>query len=119
MIYKNDWLDRYKNPLYKDNLAQCSHRTTVANSSCGDEIELMLNVRGKRVEKAVYQGKGCVMSNVSADLLCEYIVDKVIDDIQAIDESKWLEMFPDLSPGRYNCVLLSLRALKEILDGSK
>jgi NifU-like protein involved in Fe-S cluster formation len=120
MNYEEDWLDRYKNPDFKEKI-DTVFKSELSNSSCGDQVEMMLEIKDGVINKARFGGRGCVMSTVSADMLCERIehTKTSIMELLALEEEEWIKQFPDLSPGRYNCVLLALRAMKEAVNGSR
>jgi nitrogen fixation protein NifU and related proteins len=86
------------------------------NESCGDYVNISLKIKNNIVEDAVFDGEGCSLSMVTADLLCEYIKNKKIDEIKEINYEKLIELLgftPSIS--RVNCVRSALNALQNVL----
>jgi len=87
------------------------------NIPCGDEVELFLEVDHDVIVDASFDGKGCLVSQVSASLLIDHIKGKSIKEIEEIDESTIKQLLAlELSPTRMRCATLPLRVLKESLN---
>jgi nitrogen fixation protein NifU and related proteins len=87
------------------------------NESCGDYVNISLIIKNNIVEDAVFDGEGCSLSMVTADLLCEYIKNKRIEEIKKINYEKLIELLGFTpSIGRVNCVRSALNALQNLLN---
>lgn len=87
------------------------------NESCGDYVNISLEIEKGIVKDAKFDGEGCSLSMVTADLLCEYIKNKKVEEIKKIDYNtliKILGFTPSI--GRVNCVRSSLNALENVLS---
>jgi nitrogen fixation protein NifU and related proteins len=118
MIYEQDWLDRFKQPSYAGELEDGVSAQS-SNDTCGDRIKISVIEKDGVIEKVRFVSTGCVMSSASADLLCEEVEGKDFEAMVSIKDDEWISRFKNLSPGRYNCVLLALKALREVKNGSK
>lgn len=87
------------------------------NESCGDYVNISLKIVNGVIEDAKFDGEGCSLSMVTADLLCGYIkgksVSEVEDNISYEDLIELLGFIPSI--GRVNCVRSSLNALESVL----
>jgi nitrogen fixation NifU-like protein len=113
-LYREQIIERYKNPQYRGHLEPNDIQFEDDNPLCGDHIEITIRVNGDdRVTEAAFDGKGCAISQASADLLVESIHGKALDEVRAMNKEDVLELLGiDLGPVRLKCALLSLKVLK-------
>lgn len=113
-LYRELIIDRYKNPQYRGRLDPHDLSYEDDNPLCGDHIRIELRVDNEnRITEAVFDGKGCSISQASADLLVESVIGKTLDEVQHITKEEVLEMLGiELGPVRLKCALLSLKVLK-------
>ena len=113
-LYRELIIDRYKNPLYRGELDPHDISFEDDNPLCGDHIRIDLRVdENERVTEAVFDGRGCAISQASADLLIESIQGKTLEEIRALSKEDLLDLLGiELGPVRLKCALLSLKVLK-------
>lgn len=113
-LYREQIIDRYKNPRMKGSLDPHDYSYEDDNPLCGDQIRIDLRVDGEgRVTEAAFSGTGCAISQASADLLLEEVIGKSLEDIKTLSKQDILELLGiDLGPVRLKCALLSLKVLK-------
>ncbi|MBM3152580.1 MAG: iron-sulfur cluster assembly scaffold protein [Chloroflexi bacterium] len=113
-LYRDQIIDRYKNPHHRGRLDPHDIRFEDDNPLCGDHIEVTLRLDGEgKVTEAAFDGRGCAISQAAADLLMESVVGSSLDDVKALDKQHLLDLLGiDLGPVRLKCALLSLKALK-------
>lgn len=113
-LYRELIIDRYKNPLYRGELDPHDISFEDDNPLCGDHIRIDLRVdEDERVTEAVFDGRGCAISQASADLLIESIQGKTLEEIRALSKEDLLDLLGiELGPVRLKCALLSLKVLK-------
>lgn len=113
-LYRELIIDRYKNPQYRGVLDPSDISFEDDNPLCGDHIHIDLRVgEDGVVREALFEGKGCAISQASADLLMEKIHGMHLDDVKKISKQDILEMLGiELGPVRLKCALLSLKVLK-------
>jgi nitrogen fixation NifU-like protein len=113
-LYREQIIDRYKNPSYKGKLEPKDITFEDSNPLCGDVIRIDLRVDGNdRVIEAAFDGQGCAISQASADLLIESIIGKTIDEVKELSKEDILDMLGiELGPVRLKCALLALKVLK-------
>ena len=113
-LYRELIIDHYKNPQYRGHLDPNDIHFEDDNPLCGDHIEITLRVDGAgKVTDGRFDGKGCAISQASADLLIESIIDKPVEDVKKISKQDLLDLLGiELGPVRLKCALLSLKVLK-------
>jgi len=118
-LYRQLIIDRYKNPLYRGSLDPHDLGYEDDNPLCGDHIRIEMRVNEDGiVSEAVFDGRGCSISQASADLLIEYVIGKPVDEVKDISKEVVLDMLGiELGPVRLKCALLSLKVLKGSVYG--
>jgi len=113
-LYRELIIERYKSPHYRGHLDPNDIQFEDDNPLCGDHIEITLRVDGNNnVTEAAFDGKGCAISQASADLLVESIHGKSLDEVKALNKEDVLDLLGiELGPVRLKCALLSLKVLK-------
>ncbi|HEX7975823.1 MAG TPA: iron-sulfur cluster assembly scaffold protein [Anaerolineales bacterium] len=113
-LYREQIIDRYKNPQYRGQLDPHDISFEDENPLCGDHIRIDVRVGADgRVSEAAFDGHGCAICQASADLLLESVQGKTLDDIKTLNKDTILEMLGlELGPVRLKCALLSLKVLK-------
>lgn len=113
-LYKDRLMDHYQHPRHKGDLAEPDFVGAAANHSCGDAVVFKGNIEDNILKVVVFDGAGCVISQASASLLAEAVVNKKISDIIAYDYYIVQELLGvDLGPVRMRCAVLALEALQK------
>jgi nitrogen fixation protein NifU and related proteins len=68
-IYRQVVLEHSRQPRHKSQLLSATHRQKGVNPSCGDELELFLEIENNQIVKATFMGIGCAISQASASML--------------------------------------------------
>lgn len=113
-LYREQIIERYKNPHFRGQLDPHDISYEDDNPLCGDHIRIDLRINDKgMVDEAVFSGRGCSISQASADLLLEHIIGKSLDEVKSISKEDVLSLLGiELGPVRLKCALLSLKVLK-------
>ena len=113
-LYRDLIIDHYKNPQYRGHLEPNDIHIEDDNPLCGDHIEVTLRVGADgKVSDGRFDGKGCAISQASADLLIESIIGKPIEEVKKLSKQDVLDLLGiELGPVRLKCALLSLKVLK-------
>ena len=113
-LYRELIIDNYKNPQFRGHLDPNDIHFEDDNPLCGDHIEVTLRVDGSgKVADGRFDGKGCAISQASADLLIESIIGKPVEDVKKLSKQDVLDLLGiELGPVRLKCALLSLKVLK-------
>ncbi len=106
-------IDYYKHPRHKGHLENPDVHYQDHNPLCGDQVTVDLKVEKGVVVDAMFDGRGCTISQATASMLMEEIVGKTLDELKLLDKQYILELLGiELSPVRLKCALLPLKVLK-------
>ncbi len=113
-IYREIILDHYRNPRNKGKLPEADVSTHDSNPLCGDEIDIHLKVQEGKIKDIKFEGRGCAISQASASMLTEMVLDKPLNAVKDLAKDDILENIGlmNLGPARIKCALLSLKVLK-------
>jgi nitrogen fixation protein NifU and related proteins len=113
-IYREIILDHYRNPRNKGKLSNADVSIHDSNPLCGDEIDIHLKIEEEKVKDIKFEGRGCAISQASASMLTEMIMDKPLTTVKGLTKEDVLENIGlmNLGPARIKCALLSLKVLK-------
>jgi nitrogen fixation NifU-like protein len=111
--------DAYRHPAHRGELSDASHAFEDENPLCGDVLSMQIRVESGRVAEARFDGRGCAISQASAELLLGEIEGQDVRQVERLEKDDVLELLgiPSISPARLKCALLSLKVLKGALYG--
>jgi nitrogen fixation protein NifU and related proteins len=85
-LYRQVIMDHYKNPRNRGVIEGDALTVDMNNPTCGDRIQLQLQVEDGKVKDAKFQGEGCSISMSSASMMTQAIKGKTIEE--ALEMSK-------------------------------
>jgi nitrogen fixation NifU-like protein len=86
-LYQEMILDHAKKPRHPGRLADAQVEVRHYNPVCGDELHLGLRLDGERVAAIAVDGKGCSISQASASVMSEQVLDRPLDQAMAASEA--------------------------------
>jgi nitrogen fixation protein NifU and related proteins len=111
-------LDHFKNPRNYRRLSEPDISHEEGNPLCGDVIRFDFKIKNNKVSETGFSGKGCAISQASASILTEMIVNQELEVIRELTANELLKAIGmRISPVRLKCALLSLKVLKSGLFG--
>ncbi len=117
-LYRSYILERYKHPRMAGELDPFDVKYADSNPLCGDEISMTLRVEDGRVTDARFRGRGCAISQASADILTESIRGKTLEELKRLAPDQVIEdLGVEVSPARRKCALLGLKVMQGGLFG--
>ncbi|MBV8885750.1 MAG: SUF system NifU family Fe-S cluster assembly protein [Chroococcidiopsidaceae cyanobacterium CP_BM_RX_35] len=136
-LYQQVILEHYKKPKHKGKTTPVHRYQKGHNPSCGDTIELtlQLNETGDTIEDVKFEGEGCAIAMASADLMADVLQGKQIDEALAMvqrfqsmmkgqaefpKEQRKLNVMQGVAqfPVRIKCANLTWHTLKAALEAS-
>ena len=113
-IYREIILDHYRNPRNKGRISDADVSFHDSNPLCGDEIDIHLKVEDNIVKDIKFEGRGCAISQASASMLTEMVMNKPLTSVKDLGKDDILENIGlvNLGPARIKCALLSLKVLE-------
>ncbi|MDQ0273039.1 Fe-S cluster assembly sulfur transfer protein SufU [Cytobacillus purgationiresistens] len=94
-LYRQVIMDHYKNPRNKGVLEDDSLTINMNNPTCGDRIQLTLQLEDGKVADAKFEGEGCSISMSSASMMTQAIKGKSTEDAL-----KMGHIFSDMMQGK-------------------
>ncbi|OZU88680.1 SUF system NifU family Fe-S cluster assembly protein [Virgibacillus indicus] len=79
-LYRQVIMDHYKNPRNKGAIDGDALTIDMNNPTCGDRIQLHLQVEDDIVKDVKFDGEGCSISMSSASMMTQAIKGKKLDD---------------------------------------
>ena len=112
-------------------LEDYTHKSKYKNKTCGDYIEIRLEIKKNQIKNIGYQSKSCVYCQASTNLVTKtlvkktknklnYLLDNLVDyfedEIKPLpkDLIKFKKLFNKKNISRKNCVIMPLIALKKM-----
>ena len=112
-------------------LEDYTHKSKYKNKTCGDYIEIRIEIKKNQIKNIGYQTKSCVYCQASTNLVTKtlikktknklnYLLDNLVDyfedEIKPLpkDLIKFKKLFNKKNISRKNCVIMPLIALKKM-----
>ena len=136
-LYNAQFLDHAQNPDYKYQMDGVTMSHEGINPSCGDELTFSVRLADNgTIEEAAFTGSGCAISQASADMMSDLMIDKTPAEAielcelfkrmirgeetdeelleEQLDEAAMLRDIAHM-PARVKCAELAWRTLEEML----
>lgn len=111
-IYKAELMDHFKNPRNRGKIEAANIITEELNPSCGDSVQFFIVFDKGKIKQISFLGKGCVISQASASMLTEKVINRSSDDLKCLDSKFMIDLIGvQLGPNRLQCAMLPLIAL--------
>jgi nitrogen fixation NifU-like protein len=113
-LYREIIIERYKNPHFRGELDPHDITYQDDNPLCGDKIRIDMRIDDNDIiTEAAFSGRGCSISQASADMVVESVIGKPLAEVRQMTKDDVLEMLGiELGPVRLKCALLSLKVVK-------
>src|SRR5699024_895855 len=85
-LYRTVIMDHYKHPRNKGMVEGDALTVDMNNPTCGDRIQLQLQVEDGIVRDAKFTGEGCSISMASASMMTDAVKGKSIQDALKMSE---------------------------------
>ena len=130
--------DHNLHPLHRHELPCANRCCKGLNPTCGDNIELHLDIHDGVITDGSFTGLGCAISQASSDIMIELILGKTLDEarhytelfrkmisgdiseegLEELEEAGALQHVSKM-PARVKCALLSWNTMEKLLDEEK
>lgn len=134
-LYRRVIMDHYKNPRNRGTFDDQNVTIDLNNPTCGDKIQLQMQVEDGKVKAAKYTGEGCSISMSSASMMTEAVKGKSLEEALEMAEKfsglmkgepvefeyEDLEALSGVNkfPARIKCATLAWNALRKGIDQAK
>jgi nitrogen fixation NifU-like protein len=118
LLYREEILERYHAAPHRGRLEAPDLHAELDNPFCGDRIRLELTLGpGGRIDRALFDGHGCVISQVAASLLAEHIEGIPVDEARRLSAGEAVDLLGiPLTPMRQKCGALAWRVLQRAIS---
>jgi len=118
-IYAQLLLDAAKHPANYGELPTATLRGEQVNASCGDHLQVALEVDDSAVITQVrWQGEGCVISRAHMSSLSEMLIGKQLSEVMKLTKQDMLALLgfdEGLAPGREKCLMIGLVTVQKMI----
>lgn len=132
-LYRRVIMDHYKNPRNQGTLDDDAVTVNLNNPTCGDRIQLQMQLEDGIVKQAKFSGEGCSISLSSASMMTEAVKGKTYEEALALadkfsefikgedvefEELEDIEALSGVSkfPARIKCATLAWNALRKGIE---
>jgi nitrogen fixation NifU-like protein len=114
-------LELYDNPTHFGPLEDADISAKGGNPGCGDIVDIHIKVNDDgKVERIMFQGEGCTISQAAAELVSERMEGLNLDDIEALEHDVIIdELGREVVMSRPRCATLALGTLKQAVHDYK
>ena len=85
-LYKEIILEHYREPKGRVPLERIDYKAEGMNPLCGDEVQLCLQLKDRKIEKVHIEGHGCSISVASGSMLADILQGKTIDEAKKLSK---------------------------------
>ena len=133
-LYRHVILDHSSHPHHRGTLTESTNKIEMNNPTCGDVIELQVEIKDGKINNIAFDGSGCSISTASASMMTDAVIGKTIaeaeqltDDFLLLVQGKEvadLEPLGDAAmlsgvakfPARIKCATLAWKALGKAME---
>ena len=114
--YSSRVLREFRNPRNLGRLKE-SHTRGILTGSCGDTIEIYLEIHENTIHRATFMTDGCGVTIACGSMLTQLIEGMGIQEARMISDTVLLEALDGLPPENVHCAQLAVATLQKALDG--
>lgn len=108
-------LRRFHEPSWVGDLEKASVVVTEGNPTCGDVVQIGLEVRNGLVVDARFRTLGCAVAIASSDALCELVIGRTITGAEVLDLHEIHTALGGVALERESCAAAPLAALRSAI----
>lgn len=79
-LYREVILDHSEHPHHKHELENSTNKVTLKNPTCGDVINLEIQVTDNKITDIGFTGEGCTISQSSASMMTDAVMNKSVEE---------------------------------------
>jgi nitrogen fixation NifU-like protein len=114
--YNDTVLDHYQHPRNAGALEGANAVGRAENASCGDEMQLYLEIQGARVVRASFRTFGCAASIAAGSMLTELVAGTTLAEAGALSSEAVAQALGGLPPLKVHASVLAADALRAALE---
>ncbi|APU70447.1 Fe-S cluster assembly sulfur transfer protein SufU [Companilactobacillus crustorum] len=94
-LYREVILDHSEHPHHKRRLANATQTITLKNPTCGDVINLEIELDNNRIKDIGFTGEGCTISQSSSSMMTDAVLGKSV-----VESLEMAQIFSDMVMGQ-------------------
>lgn len=83
-LYRQVILDHSSHPHHHGSLSDSTQKIEMNNPTCGDVIQLELDVQEGVIKDIAFSGSGCSISTASASMMTDAVIGKTVAEAEAL-----------------------------------
>ena len=114
-VYSAELLDHFQNPRNAGEIEAPDSTARLENPACGDILELMLKLEGKRIADIRFRAKGCVPAMACGSAITELIKGKNVDEARHVSREELVRKVGGLPQASSHASHLAMDTLAALL----
>lgn len=114
-MYSAQLLDRFYHPRWVGNLAAPSASATEGNPTCGDVVQIDIQVTDGTISVARFRTLGCAVAIAACDALCDLATGQTVTAAKFLHVDEVIAELGGIPPRRESCAAAPLAALRSAL----
>ncbi len=116
-MYNRFIMERFQNPKNAGGMHGANAIGEVKNDGCTDITRLYLKIDDNNmIENARFKTFGCITSIVSADVTCDLVKGKSIDDILKITNLDILKIMGEIPENKIKCSIMAEESIRAAIE---
>ncbi|HAU30451.1 MAG: hypothetical protein UV79_C0021G0003 [candidate division TM6 bacterium GW2011_GWF2_43_17] len=116
-LYGDKYAELYKNSPHRRTLANANMTAEAKSPACGDQVTFSGIITDGIITQLAFTGSGSMLSQIFAELLCQYAEKKPASEIFKLTEHDVKTLLPlEMGPTRFALLVFILNGLKEGLS---
>lgn len=117
MYYSRTVMERFQNPKNAGGMHGANAIGEVTKEGCTDITRLYLKIDDNGyIENARFKTFGCCASIASADLTCDLVKGKTIDEALRISNQEILKVLGDMPENKINCSIVAEESIHSAVE---
>ena len=83
-------LDHSSHPHHRGTLTESTNKIEMNNPTCGDVIELQVEIKDGKINNIAFDGSGCSISTASASMMTDAVIGKTIAEAEQLTDDSLL-----------------------------
>ena len=115
-MYNERVINEFKNPKNIGEIPDADGVGTIGNASCGDIMQIFLNIVDNRIVDAKFKTFGCAAAIASSSVATLMIKGMTIEEALQVKNADVVERLEGLPPQKIHCSVLAEEAIHAAID---
>ena len=116
-MYSKVLMERFQNPKNAGGMHGANAIGEIDSKECGDLVKLYLKIEDNNmIENAKFKVFGCCATIASADVTCDLIKGKSIDDALQVTNQNVISILGDLPANKIHCSILAEESIHAAIE---